>query len=145
MIDWNNSAKINNMDVETLDAWFRMYPKSQKIVVAICDGCGKKRKINFHQYREMCLKCARNVPEAREANSYTRNKFFREHPEAREAARIKSIKQFSDPAARNRMSEIGCQGSEVLDRFNTDFAGIFILFHFFYVPENKCKVQIQEP
>lgn len=106
MIDWNKSAELNSMSVDKLKDWLGNHPKSQKNVVAICDECGKERKLNFHQYRDLCSKCVKNTPEARAANSKARNDFFRNHPEARDAARLKSVEQFSDKSTRSRMSEI---------------------------------------
>jgi hypothetical protein len=105
-IDWKKSAELNKVDEDDLKLHFDKYPKANKNVIAICKECGKEREIRFCQYRDMCPKCARNLPEARAENSRTRNKFFKTHPEAREAARAKSIAQFSNPAARDKMSEI---------------------------------------
>lgn len=131
MIDWKTSAELNDCTVEWLKDRFIKYPKSQKRIVMICEGCGKERITVSHQYRDLCPKCARNLPEARAQNSRTRNEFFKNHPEARESARLIAIKQWSDHAARDRMSEI-LNNSSAVDktRGGNDIVGHHVAYDF---------------
>lgn len=36
---------------------------SQKLVVAVCDECGKVRDLKFREYRDLCVQCAQKSPD----------------------------------------------------------------------------------
>ena len=115
MIDYAKSAKMNETTVEELKAWFYEYPRSGKMVVAICDGCGGERNAHFYQYHEMCLKCTRATPEYRELKSKI------------------AIKQWSDP---NTRRDAG------IDRFgenNPNWQGGFDTTRPWVLPEVQCR------
>ena len=59
MIDWEKSAKLNNMGIEALKARFSRFPGSGKKVVAICDNpeCNESRLVEYKSYRSLCVKC----------------------------------------------------------------------------------------
>lgn len=88
MIDWEKTADLNMCAIDELKAWFEIHPQSHKNVVAICDGCGKIRKLGFDYYAPMCHLCSKRTPEAREA------------------ARLKSLEQWSNPDMRKDMAKI---------------------------------------
>ena len=63
MINWEKSAKLNGANVSELKSYFDKYPVSNKRIIAICDNCSKERNVSFYQYRDLCHKCAVNIPE----------------------------------------------------------------------------------
>lgn len=42
---------------------------SQKLVVAVCDGCGKPRDAKFRDYRDLCVQCVHKLPDVRAKKS----------------------------------------------------------------------------
>jgi hypothetical protein len=86
MIDWKKSAELNNMGTDKLKMRFAKYPNSNKCIISICDNCGLKRKGQFNQYRDLCRMCSIRTFEVREA------------------ARLKTIEQFSTQKARDDQS-----------------------------------------
>lgn len=58
MIDYKNSAKLNNCDVRELKKRFERFPHSQKKIVAICESCKCKRILTFSDYGDLCQSCA---------------------------------------------------------------------------------------
>lgn len=58
MIDWNKSAKLHDMKVDELKAYFEKFPKSQRKIMAICDDCNKKRCLQYRSYHNLCLTCS---------------------------------------------------------------------------------------
>lgn len=62
MINWNESAKLNNCTVDELKVYFDKYPGSNKKIIRICDGCGDGRKIGFGDHHNLCHKCANRTP-----------------------------------------------------------------------------------
>lgn len=65
MIDWNESAKLNNMSIDKLKVWFKKYPNSGKRIAAICDDCGKRRDLQFRSYSSLCIPCSRATEHSR--------------------------------------------------------------------------------
>lgn len=61
MIDWEKSAELNKCLIGNLKLRFKRFPKSNKLVVAICDNCKKIRLISKDSYRDLCHKCANNT------------------------------------------------------------------------------------
>lgn len=105
MIDYERSAELNGCTADELKARFVRFPSSRKKVVAICDVCGIEREREFYAYYDLCHICANNTPEYCEANSKRMIQYYKDHPEAREAARLRGIEQFSDQSVRDEMSE----------------------------------------
>lgn len=59
---------------------------SQKLIVRICDKCGKIDEIIFRGYKKakysnLCKKCVLNQPEIRKANSKRVKQYNIDHPE----------------------------------------------------------------
>lgn len=104
MIDWKLSAELNITTEGELRVRFVRYPQSNKKVVAVCDGCGKVRTVNYSRYFKLCHKCSSMTPESRKANSLRCIARFSD-PVERELARLRAIARFSDPAARKQMSD----------------------------------------
>ena len=63
-------------------------PKSGKRIIAVCDGCGYDRSVVKRDYHDLCQKCSHNTPEYLEKVS------------------VNTIRQFEDPDARKRMSDL---------------------------------------
>ena len=61
MIDWNKSAELNNTTIEKLQKRFEKFPKSNKLIVKVCDNCGKVKEIKLCNYRDLCHKCGNNT------------------------------------------------------------------------------------
>ena len=57
MIDWNKSAELNDKSIDWLKKRFDRFPGSQFKIVAVCDGCGTERILNFFNYNHLCRKC----------------------------------------------------------------------------------------
>lgn len=87
MIDYTKSADLNNCTVGELKSWFEKYPRSNKRIIRICDICNEKRNVAFNDYSDLCDKCSKKTTAAREA------------------ARLKTIEQFSTQEARNDHSK----------------------------------------
>ena len=107
-INWSKTAEINGTDTDELKEYFKRFPQSSKQIIAICEDCGIEREIIFAGYHKLCQSCARNLPESIEAQRLGVIQYYIDHPEAIEAARLKTIEQFSDPEAReaNRLRVI---------------------------------------
>ena len=88
MIDWIESSELNHTTIEKLKSWFEKFPNSNKSIVRVCDNCGKKLKIKFQGYSDLCNLCSKGMPEAREA------------------ARLKAIEYWSDQDNRDKLSKI---------------------------------------
>ena len=58
MIDYEKSAELNGMEVDNLKVYFEKYPQSNKIIITICDNCGKKRNVKFQDYHDLCGSCS---------------------------------------------------------------------------------------
>ena len=63
MIDWEKSAELNNTTIEKLQKRFKKFPKSNKLIIRICDECGKIDKIKFVEYNKvkyfnLCRSCS---------------------------------------------------------------------------------------
>ena len=69
MIDYEESAKLNNMSIEELKFWFEKYPSSSRQIVVVCDNCGLERKGAFNGYRDLCFGCAHRTDEYIEKQS----------------------------------------------------------------------------
>jgi len=158
MIDWMQSAELNDISIDDLKDYFERFPKSNKKIIAICDECRSEREVSLNNYNNngtsLCKSCAirnaRSKPESREKSSVaTKRRFldpeehkkqsetmkekrreypelwetdkmkeshknmstrliewYKVHPEAKDAARKKTIEQFSDPKKREEMSII---------------------------------------
>ena len=63
MIDISATLEIHNNTVSELSAG------SHKLVVAVCDGCGKIRHLQFRQYRDTCKQCMPKLPDVRAKKS----------------------------------------------------------------------------
>ena len=87
MIDYEKSAILNGMGEDELKAYFEKYPGSGKKIIAICEMCERERILTFQLYSDLCHKCAMK------------------RPEVREAARLKTIKQYATREACDAQSE----------------------------------------
>ena len=125
MIDWIKSAELNNTTIDELKAWFEKYPSSNKEVVRICDNCPNVSKVMFKQCTDLCKKCSHNTPEYILVRVLKQTQYYIDHPEAVEAARLKSLEQWShqencDEASRIKKQwfidhpEAGNEHSEIL-------------------------------
>lgn len=63
MIDWQESAKQNNMTVNDLQDYFKRFPNSGKKIVAICNHCDTIRIVQKCAYRDLCNPCSVQTPE----------------------------------------------------------------------------------
>ena len=104
-INWKKSAELNNCTVDELEIWFERFPKSNKRVIAICEGedCennNKEREISFGSYKDLCGSCANKKrfkdPKEHEKTSETMKKYF-EIPEARKKASDGQQKRWENP------------------------------------------------
>lgn len=57
MIDWIKSVELNGVSEDDLKDWFKRFPNSGKKIIAACDKCGKKRKLEFRDYSDLCKIC----------------------------------------------------------------------------------------
>lgn len=57
MIDWNKSAELNESTVDQLKSRFERFPASGKMIVSVCNGCGKIRTCRFVDYCDLCSIC----------------------------------------------------------------------------------------
>jgi hypothetical protein len=87
MINYEKSAELNNCTIEELKIRFEKFPNSNKLIIRVCDNCHKELKIKFQSYSDLCNLCSKRTPEAREA------------------ARLKSLEQFSTQEARDITSK----------------------------------------
>lgn len=71
-------------------------PKSDKKIVCICEGCGKVRIIDKNQYRDLCKKCVKRTPEAREKARQIKVQYYIDHPEAGKEHSKKLIQYYID-------------------------------------------------
>ena len=100
MIDWEKSAKLNNMSVDDLKMWFDKYPSSGRRIIAICEGLNcknknKGREITFHGYTSLCKSCV-NVESWKDEN--IRDKRIKN-------ITISTIKRWSNPDERKKASD----------------------------------------
>ena len=109
MINWNESAKLNNCTIDELKAYFDKYPGSERKIIRICDGCGEGREIYFFEHDKLCLKCAMNTPECRKANSAAR---IKQH--AKEKDPLLPGQTIIIPENRNCAQYLGCIAEELL-------------------------------
>lgn len=126
MIDYKQSAELNNMMVDELKSWFKIHPKSHKKVVRICEGneCNDVNEVEFRQVTNLCKKCALNIPEVIDANrlrgiercsdpewkitqSKQMKQYHIDHPEFAKIISEKAIERYKDLGYLKRMSEIG--------------------------------------
>ena len=106
MIDWIKSAELNECTIGDLETRFRRFPQSNKEIVWNCDVCDSVIETRFADYNSgLCNICSKQTPEVREAARLKTIEQFSD-PSQRDAARIKSIEQWSDQAAIDEMSEI---------------------------------------
>lgn len=105
MIDWDKSAKLNNCTIEWLKARFEKYPKSGKKVLRICEGkgCNDERWVAYQDYSPLCNFCSNRTDEIREKRRKGTIRQFSD-PKAREAASLAQIKRFSDQSERDAHS-----------------------------------------
>lgn len=77
MIDWKASAELNRISVKELKVYFEKFPKSNKKIIAVCEGCGKVRELSFQGYFELCHPCAQSErfkdPEKRKKHKIAHN------------------------------------------------------------------------
>lgn len=104
MIDWEKSAELNNCTVDDLKVRFERFPKSNKRIIAICEGCGKAREIYFESYCDFCHKCSVNTPEYCKVRSDNTIAQFTDI-KARETIATNSIEYWSDQNNRDKQSK----------------------------------------
>lgn len=109
MINWNESAKLNNCTIDELKARFVRFPKSGKKIIRICNECGGEREITFEGYRDLCFKCSRNTPECRKALSDAGIK-----QRGKEKSPLPSGQSITIPKNKNCTSYLGCLAEELL-------------------------------
>ena len=95
---------------------------SGKDVWAICNICGNSRWLNFQHYSNLCRKCAKNLPGAKEAvsiqfkeyysdpehckeNSDRRIQYFIDNPEACQSVSMQFKEYYSDPDNKKAKSD----------------------------------------
>jgi len=113
MIDWNKSAKLNNITVDDLKEYFDRFPGSHKRIIAICecDCCEhKEREISFGAYTDLCRSCSQKkshrTTESKAIQSKASNKMYYDDPTIKEriSSGLKRIHKI-DPTIAQRMSE----------------------------------------
>ena len=59
-INWKKSAELNGMSEDEAKKYFERFPKSNKKVVAVCEGgCGcPDRIVSYYAYHDLCQSCA---------------------------------------------------------------------------------------
>lgn len=57
MIDWKNTIKKTGKP----KSYFHQYPKTRKLVYAICNNCNKSRLIRYCDYRSLCKTCSNKL------------------------------------------------------------------------------------
>ena len=126
-INWKKSAELNHCSIVKLKIWFEKHPKSHKQIVAVCDGydCSRERKIEFRQYRDLCVSCSLlkrfEDPKEHEKLTVTHKKRYEddvtltqknskrmtklyEDPKEREKQSIVHFKLYEDPKEREKIS-----------------------------------------
>ena len=109
MINWNESAKLNNCTVDELKAYFEKFPKSNKKIIRICDGCGGERKLCFVDHTDLCFKCACKTPEHCKAISDAAIKHY-----AKEMDPLPPGQTIAIPDNKNCAQYLGCIAEELL-------------------------------
>jgi len=82
MIDWDESAELNGMDVEELKTYFKKFPSSTKKIIRICDDCEEERELSFDNYSPLCFKCVMKTQKVRNAMSRAAIRYNKNNPEA---------------------------------------------------------------
>ena len=81
--------------------------QSNKMIVAVCEECGKYRDMRKSGYKELCNSCAQKKryedPGEHEKQSITMKKHW-EDPESRKKASVAQIKRWENPEERDRQS-----------------------------------------
>ncbi len=109
MINWDESAELNNCTIEELKAYFERYPGSNKKIIRICDGCGEKREMSFGDHHNLCVECTNIAPERCKAIS---DAAIKQH--AKEKAPLPLGQTISIPDNKNCASYLGCIAEELL-------------------------------
>lgn len=109
MINWKESAKLNNMSIEELKVHFDTYPSSSLQIIRTCDNCGKKQKLNFYNYCDLCRKCSPKSLKCRKAMS---DAAIRYH--AKEKDPLPQEQKITIPKNKNCASFLGSIAEELL-------------------------------
>ena len=104
MIEWIKSAKMNNCTIDELKRYFKKYPISHKKVLRICDNCQDGLDVYFYAVTDLCHKCSSQTPKIREAARLKTVEQFSD-PTMRDAARLRSIEQWSHQESRDKASK----------------------------------------
>ena len=113
MIDWNESAKLNNTTVDELKKYFDRFPQSHKKIIAICEGencSNRKRELTFGSYCDLCRKCAGNLNDSIILKRELANKYWSDQT-ARDAASMRTTKYHKDHP------EVGVHHSETMNKY----------------------------
>ena len=155
MIDWEQSAELNNMDINELKLYFDKYPSSNKRIIAICDNyeCREERNIIFYSYRDFCLSCSMkgnqkcidaandrwNEPGAREEMSQIKNDYWNNNDVAKDKAREIAIEQWSDQKARDIQSETLKHSDSQKEQHDKQRGGNDIVKHHYIYDHNDLS------
>jgi hypothetical protein len=113
MIDWNKSAKLNNMSINELKLYFNKYSGSGKKIIAICDvpECNKERILEYKSYRSICNACAtikrfKDDPDIGKRQGKTLRQRYINNPELSQQLSDKALDRWNKPEAKEEMSQI---------------------------------------
>lgn len=109
MINWNESAKLNNCTVDELKARFERFPSSGKRIIRICDSCGGEQEMRFADRSDLCHKCANDTSKHCKAISDALIKY-----NAKEMDPLPTGQEISIPDNRNCPHYLGCIAEELL-------------------------------
>lgn len=109
LINWEESAELNNMSVDQLKRQFEKFPQSNRKISVECKNCHIDRIVMYCAYRDLCANCGNKKRWGslleREKQSIRMSKRFEDPDERRKIAESVKKSYEKDPTMRERQAK----------------------------------------